>query len=232
MTETLAPQPKAKPILFSLLILLSGIAIGVGSTLIAVKRKRPEPKSNFNSRMLGHLMRELKLTDAQKEEADAIIKTNMTELEELRSPFQAQMKTIIQEMNDEIFETLDDQQKEIWTVKMQEMKDRFEQMRKQRGFGGPGRGDGRGGQGGQGRGGQSGGRKPGGKQGQDLVGPRRPEDRRGGQWHSDRPQVGDPNSPAFRKHRFNGQRPPEGAFPPDRHPPAPPQPASGQPPRD
>ncbi len=145
MTESVKQQSKTKPVLFSLLTLLSGIAIGIGATLIFVKQKPIQPKRGFSGRMLEHLKRELRLTEEQKPVVDSIIQTHTVALDEIFSETRPQISAIVEEMNTEILQVLDDNQKQIWADRMKRMQENFERMRN-RGRRGPGgrRGDGRG----------------------------------------------------------------------------------------
>ncbi|MBC8379476.1 MAG: hypothetical protein H8E62_09895, partial [Planctomycetes bacterium] len=126
MSQTVTPQPKTKPVLLSLLILLSGIAIGVGATLIVIKQKPTPPRPKFNTRMLNHLMRELNLTEEQKAQIDPIIQSHMEELEKIRTEAIPKITLITEAMNTEILLLLDDHQKQIWTDQMKRMQARFE----------------------------------------------------------------------------------------------------------
>ncbi len=132
MSQTVTPQPKTRPVLFSLLILLSGIAIGVGGTLIFIKQKPTPPRPNFNARMINHLMRELKLTEEQKAQIDPLIQTHMDEFEKIRTEAIPKITQITETMNNEILQLLDDNQKQIWADQMKRMRENFERMRNNR----------------------------------------------------------------------------------------------------
>lgn len=197
MTEPLTPQPKTKPVLLSLLTLLSGIVIGVGATLIAVKQEPTEHRPNFTPRMLEHLMRELKLTDEQTAVVEPIIESHKKQLDELFAEVRPKISAIYDSMNDEIAKVLDDHQKQILEEKKKETQNYFERMKKRR-QGRPGERDGRSGPDGQRRG-RDGERRD----GEQRDGTRRDGPRRGDadneQRLRQRPEnrPGDPNSMHF-----------------------------------
>ena len=66
-TQPIIKSSKAKPVLFSLLILLSGIIIGAGATLIvlrqSIKNENFRMPEEFSRRMVEHLTQELHLTN-------------------------------------------------------------------------------------------------------------------------------------------------------------------------
>lgn len=208
MTEPLAPQPKAKPILFSLLTLLSGIVIGVGATLMLVPQQKPDPVQKgpewISERMIGHLIHELNIPEEERDELreklKPIIEEHMTAINKIREEAQPKISALINEMNEQILASLNDEQKLAWEEQIKRMKEFFERARRR----GPGRGDNRGPRG------------PG-RPDQDFDGPR-----------GDR--SNDPNSPDFRRRRFNGERPPEGMLPPGGQPFISPQPEPMTPP--
>jgi hypothetical protein len=144
MTETLTQPPKTRPLLLSLLTLLSGIVIGVGATLIVVGPDEPVARPPVNKRMLDHLMRELELTEAQRQVIEPIITEHLAELDALRRQAQPKISAVIDNMYAEIARTLDDRQKKVLTVKMQRMQEFFDRMRSRGGRGGPGDGPRRG----------------------------------------------------------------------------------------
>ncbi len=209
MTEPLTPQSKTKPVLLSLLTLLSGIAIGVGATLIVVKQEKPDTSAKspewMTERMVMHIVRELKLPEEKEDELKPIIQKHMTAISVIREEARPKISAIIGEMNTEILETLDEEQKKAWEEIIERMKKRFEEIQKHRK--GRGRPDGRGPGGRDGRGGPEGQRR--GRDGEYREGPRRGDgpdgQRRQRQWQGDGPR--DPNSPHFRRRPIEGPPP-------------------------
>lgn len=203
MTENLIQQPKTKPVLFSLLTLLSGIVIGVGLTLMVIKPQTQDPSQKgpewMSERMVSHIIRDLNLPEEKKAELLPIIQEHMQAIDAIRQEARPKITEIINDMNAGIMETLDDDQKLAWADQMDQMKKRFDRMRK----GGPDgdrrrRGDGNGQQDGERR------RRGDGDGQGGPDGERRDKQRR-----YDGP-GGDPNSP-----RRPRQRPWNEIMPPD-----------------
>lgn len=194
MSSTPIQPAKSKPVLFSLLTLLSGIVIGVGGTLIFVgpqeKYAPPPVPEEFSRRMVDHLTRELSLTAEQQEKIKPIVETHMKTLDKYREEARPKIRQELEDMNNEIMALLDTNQQQMWKDSIERMQQRFRESRERRG---PGPG-------------------PGG----DGPGDRRGRDRN---WRGDQP-VGDPNSPSFRKRRMpGGMMPGDRQGPPNNHPP-------------
>lgn len=154
--EHLPKTPVLKPVLFSLLILISGVIIGAGTTLIITnhsKRMHGGPEW-MSRRTIEYITRELELPPAQKEQLDPIVNQHMKAIEKIRDEIaRPKIMAELEQMNEEIMAILDEQQKQVWEEKVEQMRKRFEEMRRR----GGGRRDGTGphgpGRGGRGPGG-------------------------------------------------------------------------------
>lgn len=137
--EKLVPKPVMKPVLFSILTLVSGIIIGSGVTLMTAERFKKEPVppgvEYLSRRMIDHLIRELDLSPEQKKQLDPIVKQHMEAMEKVRDTARPQIAEEIKQMNDEIMSVLDKEQKSIWENKIKRMQDNFPRMGQRRGPG-------------------------------------------------------------------------------------------------
>lgn len=128
-----------KPVLLSVLILVSGIIIGSGTTLIVTeqlkKKSVPQGWEYRSRRMIQRMIPELQLSPEQQEQLDPIVKQHMKAMDVIRGDSFSKMKEAVEQMNDEIMSILDDGQKQIWEAKRKEMQDRFNRMRHRRGPG-------------------------------------------------------------------------------------------------
>ena len=136
-SEITAPKGRTKAVVFSLLILLSGIIIGSGITLIVVgPRQQPDGLPGpefFSRRMVEHWTRELSLTPEQVEQIQPVVDEHMKVLDDYRRAAQPKIRTEIDTMNNEILEILDDQQKQMFKDKIEQMQRHFQEMRQRRG---------------------------------------------------------------------------------------------------
>jgi len=156
--EHLPKPPVLKPILFSLLILISGVIIGAGTTLIVVSKQTFHP----GGRTLERMTRELGLSPQQQAQLEPILQKHRKAMDDLYKENRPKLIAIFEQMNTDIMAILNEQQKQVWEEKVQQLQKRFEDMRQRRGPGG-GRRDGTGPHGpGEGRRGPGGGRRRGG----------------------------------------------------------------------
>lgn len=192
MTDNAIRQSKTRPVIFSLLTLLSGIVIGAGATLIFVGPPEgetiPPGPEYFSRRMVEHMTRELALTPEQQKAIQAVIEKHMTVVDQYRDEARPKIRQELDTMNTELLALLDENQKQMWKDSIERMQRRFREARERRG---PRDGDRR--------------------------GPRdrgdRDRDNRERFRRGDGP-GGDPNSPFFRRRRSeDGMRP--GSMPPD-----------------
>lgn len=140
--DKLIPKPVLKPVLFSLLTLISGIIIGSGLTFMIsdqFKKEPPPPGPEYMSgRMIEHLIRELHLAPEQREQLKPIVKQHMEAMDDIRREARPKIAEEIKQLNDGIMALLDEGQKQIWTDKIQRMQANFPRMRQYRDRG-PGR---------------------------------------------------------------------------------------------
>ena len=122
-----------KPVLFSLLTLLSGIIIGAGTTFIVLgqseKKEESHGPENFSRRMIKGLTRELHLTDQQREHVKPIIEKHMKAMDEIRGQARPKIRQELEEMNDELMAIFDNTQQQIWKQRIKRMQKGFPQMR-------------------------------------------------------------------------------------------------------
>lgn len=137
--DKLALKPVLKPAIFSVLILISGIIIGSGVTLMTAERfqKKPVPPGPeyLSGRMVEHLIRELHLSPEQQQQLDPIVKQHMEAMDKIRQDARPLIAEEIKQMNDGIMALLDEGQEQIWNNKIQRMQDNFPRMRQRRGPG-------------------------------------------------------------------------------------------------
>ena len=126
-----------RPILFSLLILISGIIIGAGVTLITTvnsgtPQTLPPAPEHMSRRMVNRIARELHLSPEQREHVDPIVQKHMEAMDEIRNQARPKISQELKEMNEEILSILDERQKQIWQDKVKQMQDHFTRMRQRR----------------------------------------------------------------------------------------------------
>lgn len=135
--ERLPATSALKPILFSTLILISGIAIGAGLTLIITgdsdtPKSLPPGPEYMSVRMVERIVRELKLSPQQHEQLRPIVQKHTKAMEDIRQEARPKISSEIKEMNEEIIAILDERQKKIWQDKIQRMQEHFTRMRHRR----------------------------------------------------------------------------------------------------
>lgn len=127
--ENLSGQTVLKPVLFSILILISGIIIGSGITLMVAIRfdnssPPPEPE-HMSRRMVQRITQELHLSPEQQKQLGPIIKQHMKAMDDIRQEARPKIMEIIKQMNDEVMAILDEGQKQIWKDKSRRMQKPF-----------------------------------------------------------------------------------------------------------
>ena len=139
MTDSTQPQQiikssKTKPVLFSLLILLSGIIIGVGATVIvlrqSIKNENSRMPEEFSRRMVERLTRELHLTGDQRQQVKPIIEKHMKAMDQYRQEARPKIRQELEQMNDELMAIFDNTQQQIWKERIQRMQKGFPKMRR------------------------------------------------------------------------------------------------------
>jgi hypothetical protein len=138
------PKRPLKPVLLSLLILVSGILIGSGLTFISMQRnipKNPEPGPEyFSERMMRHMVHELQLTAEQEEQLEPIIKKHFESMNQIRIEARPKISEEIKQMNEAMLMILTEPQKKMWEDRVQRMREVSPRDGRE-GFG-PGRGPG------------------------------------------------------------------------------------------
>lgn len=198
MTVNAVQPSKAKPVLFSLLTLLSGIVIGAGATLIFIglppkEQDMPLPEE-FSRRMVERLTHELALTPEQRESIGPVIERHMKALDTIREEARPKIRLELEAMNNEILAMLDERQQQMWKDQIERMQRRFREFRDRRGPGGSGDGPRR----------REGDSREGDWRGRDRD-DRDPDDR--SRFRRGDGPGWDPNSPFFRRQRPGGDMP-------------------------
>ena len=127
-----------KPLFLSTLILISGIVIGAGLTLIItghsnVQKSLPPAPEYMSGRMVKRIAEELKLPPEQREQLEPIVKKHMKAMDDIRQDARPKIMEEIRQMNDEIMAILDTGQQKLWQEKMKHMQEHFTRMRNRRG---------------------------------------------------------------------------------------------------
>ncbi len=137
-SEGSAATSALKPILFSALILISGIVIGAGLTLIITggpdtQKTLPPGPEYMSGRMVRRIAGELHLSGQQQEQLRPIVQKHMKAMDDIRQQARPEISQELKEMNEEILSILDEPQKEIWQNRIQRMQEHFTRMRHRRG---------------------------------------------------------------------------------------------------
>ena len=105
-----------RPLMLSA-IFLSGLLVGVGITLLAVRQgmlygiHHPE---EMPVRVVARLRRPLSLSDEQADRIESIIRQRQVHLQEIRRRYQPEVEAELEQIYQQIRESLDDQQRERW----------------------------------------------------------------------------------------------------------------------
>jgi hypothetical protein len=136
-SEQFSITPALKPLFLSTLILISGIVIGAGLTLIItghsnVQKSLPPAPEYMSGRMVKRIAEELKLPPEQREQLEPIVKKHMKAMDDIRQDARPKIMDEIRQMNDEIMAILDTGQQQLWQEKMKHMQEHFTRMRNRR----------------------------------------------------------------------------------------------------
>ena len=136
--EPFSRTPTLKPFFLSTLILISGIVIGAGLTLIItgqsnVTKSLPPAPEYMSGRMVKRIEEELKLPPEQREQLGPIVQKHMKVMDDIRQDARPKIMDEIKQMNDEIMAILDEGQQQLWQEKMKHMQEHFTRMRNRRG---------------------------------------------------------------------------------------------------
>ena len=127
-SEIIFRKNVAKPVLFSILILVSGIFIGSGITLIIskqIKPKNPPGPEYISKRFLDHMIRELQLSDQQQAQIKPIVQKHMKAMETIRNDARPKISDELQQMNEDILAVLGEPQKQLWQDRIHRMQKHF-----------------------------------------------------------------------------------------------------------
>jgi len=155
MSDTLPSQPGPatlpaprrswiKTTLLGAVVLISGMIIGSGLTVIGIRRWADEMRQRpdmFSNRILARMEQDLKLTKEQKSELGKIFKATREELNEMRSQHRVQAQAFFRDFHDEVAHVLTPDQQKEWDTWWKRARER---AFKERGVppprpGGPGR---------------------------------------------------------------------------------------------
>jgi hypothetical protein len=107
-----------------LVILLVGMVIGGGVTLIAVRREvvRPPVGPEVTSeQMVRGMRRELRLSPEQMREIEPVLEEHLARMHEIRMAARPQIGEELRAMNEEIMSVLDEEQRQIWMRRLDMM---------------------------------------------------------------------------------------------------------------
>jgi hypothetical protein len=116
----LVPPPRPRRwlrLLLAAVIFLSGIAVGVGVSLIVVRNRLVfaiHHPDEMPAVIAARLRRPLKLSDEQVQEVQRILSERQRALQELRRRVQPRVEAELDEVERQIAQVLDDQQQERW----------------------------------------------------------------------------------------------------------------------
>jgi hypothetical protein len=118
--QSTLPVPRRswiKTIAFGVILLLSGMVIGSGLTVIGIRRWANEMRDRpdmFSERILARMQNDLKLTNQQKTEIEKIFKDAREELDEVRQRHRAQGQAYFKEIHDKVAQVLTSTQQKNW----------------------------------------------------------------------------------------------------------------------
>lgn len=132
---------------FGLVILIAGVVIGAGLTLMTVGRPQrhfPAGLEAVNEQMIRGLQHALELTDSQQAQVEAIITKHIEALRDVREQARPRIAKEMNLLYEEVRSILDERQRQIWDQQILQLQNRLWQPR---GAGpgegpGPGRGPG------------------------------------------------------------------------------------------
>ncbi len=115
------------------LLFISGIAIGFfGSGLVIRKHVRDfvqRGPAHMNSRLVGHAIRGMDLTDEQQAKIDAIVEETMPEMKRMSSEFGDSLETLATIQFEAIKAVLDEEQVKVLEKRMEEIRKRMKGRR-------------------------------------------------------------------------------------------------------
>ncbi len=149
--EGALPMPRRsrmKAFMLGTVLLLSGVVIGSGLTLIGLNRRAQEFRQRpdmFSNRILSKMETDLELTKEQKSELSKIFKAAREDLDDVRRQHRVQAQAFFRDFHDQVAQVLTVKQQGQWEEWWKRARERAFQER-----GGPGGPSGQAGPGGQG----------------------------------------------------------------------------------
>ena len=110
-------RSRTKTVLLGAVLLISGMVIGSGLTLIGLQRRAGEFRSRpdmFSNRILSKMETDLELTKEQKAELGKIFKDAREDLDDVRRQHRAQGQAFFKDFHDQVANVLTVKQQEEW----------------------------------------------------------------------------------------------------------------------
>ena len=124
------------------LLLISGMVMGAGGTIMFVKHRMEQPDSapkHFSNRLAQRITRDLDLSDDQTQQVRAILQTHQKKMRSIRMEVNDEVDASFETLKTEVEAILSPEQAQIWNRRIREYRGRPPHER-----GGPGGGGGRG----------------------------------------------------------------------------------------
>lgn len=101
---------------------VAGFCVGTMELIEQVTPPRSDPKNSdkFTEWMLGHLKKDLSLTEAQCPRVEKIVRQHHAAFDEIRGRFQPQFEAEMAKMDREMLAVLDQPQQELYKTRMQQ----------------------------------------------------------------------------------------------------------------
>ncbi len=118
-TNPMRPS-QSKPwlrLLLLLIIFLSGVIVGTGGTLLAVRQRvlhRIHHPEEMPAIVAARLRHKLGLSDKQVEQVETVLRNRQDDIQAMRREFQPQLEGQLDQLAAEISEILDDEQRSRW----------------------------------------------------------------------------------------------------------------------
>jgi len=122
-------------------ILLAGVFIGSGATLLLTKKQAPSPRGMefINERMINSMKEQLELTESQEKQIKLICDEHFKAFAKIREEARPMIEKEINQFNEQVKAVLDAQQRQDWERVIEQFRERFKSHRPGPGggFGGP-----------------------------------------------------------------------------------------------
>ena len=126
--QLLLRSQRWKMAFFGLIILIAGLLIGAGSSLLIMGRppsEQPPGVEFINERTISRLQHELNLTHEQTQQVKVIFDKHLQALHQIRQQARPQIAARMNQLHTEVMAILDEQQQELWTQNIQRLTERF-----------------------------------------------------------------------------------------------------------